>query len=54
MKRRNVLKTLTLIPFAGGAIQGNSASATQNFSGALRGPINPATAGVEITLESFM
>ena len=54
MKRRNVLKTLTLLPFAGGAFQGNSATAAQNFSGALRGPVNPATAGVEITLESFM
>ena len=54
MKRRNVLKTLTLIPFAGGAIQVNSASAAQNFSGTPIGPINPATAGIETTLESFM
>lgn len=54
MKRRNVLKTLSLLPFAGGAIQGNPASASQEFTESLSGPLNPAKSVVETTLESFM
>lgn len=53
MKRRNVLKTLSLLPFAGSAIPLNSVFASPVAGNSLGAPYK-ASLPVEITLESFM
>ena len=52
MKRRNVLKTLSLLPLAGTAIPLNSIFASP-VAGASNAPFNPL-GPVEVTLESFL
>lgn len=53
MKRRNVLKTLSLLPLAGSAIPLNSIFASPISGNSHTPPFNPA-GPVEITLESFL
>ncbi len=53
MKRRNVLKTLSLLPLAGSAIPLNSIFASPIAGNSHTPPFNPA-GPVEITLESFL
>ncbi|WP_395811482.1 hypothetical protein, partial [Daejeonella sp.] len=52
MKRRNVLKTLSLLPLAGTAMPLNSIFASP-VTESLKAPFNPL-APAEVTLESFL